>query len=39
MCSLCGKVFRTIVKLRLHESTHTPTSIPSAEEQTTGDIS
>ncbi len=27
-CGICGKVFRTIVKLRLHESTHTPPSIP-----------
>jgi KRAB domain-containing zinc finger protein len=32
-CGVCGLVFRTIVKLRLHESTHTPTSIPSVEEQ------
>lgn len=26
-CGVCGKVFRTIVKLRLHETTHTPPSV------------
>lgn len=34
MCSVCGQVFRSIVKLRLHEGIHTPLSVPTTE----GDI-
>ncbi|KAI9558623.1 hypothetical protein GHT06_015411 [Daphnia sinensis] len=31
MCSVCGQVFRSIVKLRLHEAVHTPPSVPMTE--------